>query len=198
MSKKKIFEERYEKGNTPWELDRPDAHLIKTIEQEQIKPCKALDIGCGTGWNVIWLARQGFEATGVDFSKKAIERATELSIREGVRPGFRVKDFLDPAIIADDFAFVFDRGCFHSFDDKNDRKRFARNVGRNLKPSGIWLSILGNSDAPPRDDGPPTRSATDIVSAVEPNFEILRLAADRFDSNRERPARCWICLMKKR
>jgi SAM-dependent methyltransferase len=198
MSKKKRFEDRYQAGDTPWELDRPDSHLIKVVSQANIEPGKALDIGCGTGWNAIWLAQNGFDVLGIDFSKKAIEKAYALTAREGVKCGFRVKDFLKTDIIADDFSFVFDRGCFHSFDGKSDRERFAQNVSRHLRPSGIWFSILGNADAAPRDDGPPTRSAADIIMAVEPWFEILQLTAGRFDSNREHPARCWLTLMKNR
>lgn len=198
MSKKEMFEQRYETGVTPWELDRPDTHLVHMIKAERIAPAKALDIGCGTGSNVMWLARQGFDVTGVDFSEKAILKAKEKSDSTREQSRFLVMDFLGEDAISRDFAFAFDRGCFHSFDEKNDRKQFACNVGRHLKKNGIWFSIIGNSDGEPMDDGPPTRSALEVVSAVDPFFEILHLKADRFDSTREKPARCWLCLMRKR
>lgn len=198
MSRKSIFEERYQTGNTPWELDRPDKHLQTLVKEYPVTAGKALDIGCGTGSNVLWLANQGFDVTGVDFSHKAIELATEKIGASSEMIRFRVMDFLKDDVIDSDFTFVFDRGCFHSFDDEKDRRQFAEKVSRHLKTGGLWFSNLGSCDSEPSVDGPPRRSALDIVTAVEAFFEIGFIRADRFDSSRELPAKCWLCLMKKR
>ena len=200
MSKKKeMFEERYKTGNTPWELERPDSNLMEIVKQKNnIQPCKTLEIGCGSGSNAIWLAQNEFNVTGIDFSSLAIEKAKAKSLKQGVDIHFLVKDFFEPGKGESDFELIFDRGCFHSFDEKDDRKTFARNVSLHLKQGGQWLSILGNADDDPRDGGPPMRTALDIVSAAEPYFEIIFLVSGRFDSSREKPARCWKCLMKKR
>ena len=40
-----------------------------------MEPGRALDLGCGTGTTVLWLAQQGWTAVGVDFSSLAIESA---------------------------------------------------------------------------------------------------------------------------
>ena len=198
MAKKEMFEERYKTGVTPWELARPDSNLIDVVKKENIKPCKALEIGCGTGSNAIWLAQNGFDVTGFDFSPLAIEKAKEKSREKGVEILFFVKDFLKHEGKSADVEFIFDRGCFHSFETKDDRNTFAKNASYNLKEQGCWLSLLGSADDLPRDTGPPMRSALDIVTAVEPYFEILFLVSARFDSSRENPARCWKCLMRKR
>jgi len=198
MSKKEMFDERYKTGNTPWELERPDSNLIEFVKNENILPCKTLEIGCGTGSNAIWLAQNKFDVTGIDFSSLAIEKAKVKSQKQGVEIQFHVKDFFEPPKGEIHFEFIFDRGCFHSFEDKEDRLTFAENVSRHLKEGGQWYSIIGNADDGPRDEGPPMRSALDIVTAVEPFFEILFLVSGRFDSNREKPARCWKSLMRKR
>jgi len=202
MSKKEIFDERYKLGKTPWELERPDSNLIEMIKKENILPCKTLEIGCGTGSNAIWLAQNNFDVTGIDFSSLAIEKAKTKSRKKGVKIQFFVEDFLEQDQEQEkggpDFEFVFDRGCFHSFDKKDDRKAFAENVSFYLKQGGLWFSLLGKVDDRPKDEGPPMRSALDIVSAVEPCFEILSLISGRFDSSRKKPARCWKCLMRKR
>lgn len=198
MSKKDKFEERYQDDDTPWELNRPDKHLINLISKEKIKPCKALDIGCGTGSNAIWLARQGFDVMAVDFSGLAIKKAEEKAEDQGVKIRFEVSDFLIKGEDDQTVDFIFDRGCFHSFDTEKNRKTFADNVAHRLKPDGLWFSILGNADDPPGDDGPPLRSALDIVSATEAFFEILSLTSDHFDAELEKPARCWLCFMRKR
>jgi len=45
---------------------------------------RALDIACGEGRNAIWLAKQGWRVTAVDYSGVAIERARRLSREQGV------------------------------------------------------------------------------------------------------------------
>lgn len=200
MSESKLdrFNNLYKTGETPWELNRPDKDLTKWVKDYPIHPCKALDLGCGTGFNAIWLAEQGFEATGTDFSALAIEQANTNAKAAKADIRFIELDFLTQAIGETNFMFLFDRGCFHSFDDPKLRSAFAENAHGHLADNGLWLSFLGNTDAPPRDVGPPMRSALDIAQAVEPWFEILSLTTAFFDSKRESPARSWHCLMRKR
>lgn len=101
-------------------------------------------------------------------------------------------------IDGDPFDFAFDRGCFHSFDTNEERKRFALNVSLHLEKQGLWLSLIGNADEQRDGPGPPQRTAIDIVVAVEPFFKIVLLDSGYFDSNRQNPPKAWICLMQKR
>lgn len=197
-SKQERFNQLYETGETPWELNRPDRDLVRWVGDWPISPCKALDIGCGTGFNAIWLHEQGFEVTGADFSAPAVQKAVENAGKSSANIRFIELDFVSKSAGTDDFMFLFDRGCFHSFDDPAHQAAFAENAFRHLGAGGLWLSFLGNADAPPREVGPPMRSALEVVTAVEPWFEILSLTSAVFDSERENPARSWHCLMKKR
>lgn len=192
------FNHRYETGSTPWELDRPDKNLIAIVDDFPISPCRALDIGCGTGANAVWLAEQGFHAAGTDFSALAIDQARARTENTDLGIQFYERDFLTQRVGDADFQFLFDRGCFHSFDDREERQAFAQNAHAHLSDQGLWLSLMGNTDAEPRTEGPPMRSALDIVQAVEPWFELLFLKSDFFDSEQESPARSWNCLMRKR
>ena len=96
------------------------------------------------------------------------------------------------------YSLAFDRGCFHVFDPAEERSRFAQNVAHSLAREGCWLSLIGSADDPPRDTGPPRRTAREIVDAVEPFFEILSLTAGFFDSQKKRPPRSWVCYARKR
>jgi SAM-dependent methyltransferase len=198
MSNEKRFKERYKTGNTPWDIGKPDFNLTETITKRYIKSCKALDIGCGTGDNSVWLAKKHFQVTGTDISGIAIEQAKEKASRENVKCTFLVADFLRNPIEGAPFGFLFDRGCFHTLDSDKERKRFAENVAANLQKSGVWLSLIGNADERRQGSGPPQRSASDIVVAVEPYFEILSLSSSHFGSNHSDPPKCWVCLMQKR
>ncbi len=198
MTTEERFQKRYASGDTPWDIGKPDVNLIQTVTSGPIEPCKALDIGCGTGDNSIWLAQHNFQVTGIDASETAIQRAREKALQANVRCSFLVMDFLTGKIAGGPFGFAFDRGCFHSLHSDEERHRFAENVAAHLQKEGLWLSIVGNADDQRPGPGPPRRSARDIVNAVEPSFEILSLASGRFGSNRPDPPRCWVCLMRKR
>jgi len=198
MSDQERWEERYRTGFIPWDIERPDFNLTETVTKKPIPNCTALEIGCGTGINAVWLAQHNFSVTATDISETAIEKARERASDSGTKCTFLVTDFLDDKIPDVTFGFVFDRGCFHSFDSDEKRKRFAENVASHLEKDGLWLSIVGSTDGPPRDHGPPQRSARDIVVAVEPHFEILSLTSSHFDSDSLEPPRAWVCLMQKR
>ena len=198
MSVKKRFKERYKTGNIPWDIGKPDFNLIETVTKIPIESCKALDIGCGTGDNSIWLAQKQFQITGTDVSEIAIEKAKEKALKNNAKCTFLVVDFFKSRIEGAPFGFVFDRGCFHTFDSNKERKKFSKNVASNLEKNGLWLSLIGSADERRKGPGPPQRTANDIVAAVEPYFEILSLFSSHFDSNRQNPPKCWVCLMQKR
>ncbi len=201
-SKKQQYKEQYKAKTTPWDIKRPDFNLIDVVNKHPIEKCKALDVGCGSGHNSIWLAQNEFLVTGIDTSEIALQKAKENAARDNVNCTFLLLDFFEEDIPGLPFNFIFDRGCFHSYDSDNERKKFAKRIAYHLDETGLWFAIVGSADEPPRGPdplaGPPRRSARDVIIAVEPIFEILSLTASHFESNRPNPPRAWACLMKKR
>lgn len=68
----------------PWNIETPPEVLRQLVEKKIIKPCKAIELGCGIGNYVTYLAENGFTATGVDISEAAIELAQKSSQSKGV------------------------------------------------------------------------------------------------------------------
>jgi methyl halide transferase len=202
MSVEDHFREAYKEGFTPWDIGKADYNLVQAVATLPIAPCKALDIGCGTGDNAIWLSQQHFTVTGVDISEIAIEKAREKAAQAPAQANvtciFAVLNILKGRIDGAPFGFAFDRGCFHTMASATERQRFAKQVSRHLKEDGVWLSLIANVDEKRLGPGPPQRSARDIVNAAEPYFEILSLVSGHFGSNVPDPPRAWICLMRKR
>lgn len=192
------FEQRYLSGNIPWDIGRPDYNLKEIVKNFEIPRGRALDIGCGTGDNAIYLARKGFDVVGIDLVEYPIKIAKEKLQKCEAECTFLLRNFMNERIPGGPFSFVFDRGCFHSFDDTEDRKKFAEQVFEYLLPEGYWLSLIGNADEKRLGPGPPRRSALEIVQAVEPYFEILLLKSGRFDSNSKPPPMAWILLLRRR
>ncbi len=192
------FIKRYRDDDIPWYTGRADYNLTNCIAEHSIQVCKTLELGCGTGDNAIWLSQNGFEVSAFDLSEIAIDRAKTRAKELGVKVHFFVADFFKDKIEDAPFNFAFDRGVFHSFAEEDERAQFAKNVASNLNKEGLWLSLIGSADQIREGQGPPKRTACDVVKAVEPYFEILSMKTGYFDSLDEKPAKIWICLMQKR
>ena len=160
------FQEKYEKGETGWEINRVDFNLVDVVTATPIQPCNALDIGCGTGNNVIWLQKQGFNVTGIDSSELALQRAEEKSRKANVKCSFHLLDFFKGTLPGAPFDFAFDRGCFHHPPEAGNFRPFAENVFNYLKDGGLWLTLAGSCDETRDAPGPPQISASQIVTAV--------------------------------
>jgi SAM-dependent methyltransferase len=178
----------------PWDTGTPDPMLVEFVESHAIAPGRALEVGCGTGTNAIYLAQHGFEVVGVDISPLAVDKARD---KARGRCRFETVDFLSEAAPGGPFQFVFDRGCFHTFDEDHERERFAQNVAAGLVDGGTWLSLIGSIEGPPRDVGPPRRSAREVISAIEPPLEILQFRSCEFGVYGEQ-LKAWLCLSRKR
>jgi SAM-dependent methyltransferase len=189
------WDERYASGEPlPWDTGTPDPLLIEMIASRALAPGRTLEVGCGTGTNALYLVEHGFDVLGVDVSPQAVEMARKKA--QG-RARFEVCDFLAAPPPGGPFQLVFDRGCFHVFDEPEERARFATNVAGQLVEGGLWLSLVGSTEGPPREVGPPRRSARDVMSAVEPALEIVIFRSGEFGVHDEQ-LKAWLCLARKR
>ena len=75
------WEERYSGEETVWS-GNPNPQLV--AEATELTPGTALDVGCGEGGDVIWLARRGWQVTGADFSANGLARAARHAEEAGV------------------------------------------------------------------------------------------------------------------
>jgi len=192
------WDEHYALGEMPWDTGEPAPELVELFEDGRLPTGRALDIGCGTGASVRYLAGQGYDAVGVDVSPLAIERAAAAAEPLGGAIDFRRLDFLVDEPPAGPFDLVFDRGCFHVFDDPGDQARFAERVAGCLASEGLWVSLLGSTEGHPRTEGPPRRSARDIVAAVEPALEIVQLRGIELDTAQPNAVSGWVLMARRR
>ena len=189
------WNESYASGQLPWDTGQPEPLLVEFVTSGAVTPSPTLEIGAGTGTNAIWMAERGFDVLGVDVSPLAVERAHAKMEGRAMRCRFAAWDFLAAPPPAVPFQFVFDRGCFHVFDELDERRRFAEQVAHSLGPGGLWLSLIGSTEGPPREVGPPRRSAREVMLAIEPALEIVELRSAEFRDNN---AKAWFCLSRQR
>ena len=75
------WEQRYAGDDQHWS-GAPNPQLVALVTG--LKPGTALDVGCGEGGDVVWLAQQGWHVTGADFSLNGLRRAADTAARAGV------------------------------------------------------------------------------------------------------------------
>ena len=75
------WDERYSAEEQVWS-GNPNAQLV--AEASGLAPGTALDVGCGEGGDVVWLARNGWRVTGADFSSTGLARAARHAEQAGV------------------------------------------------------------------------------------------------------------------
>ena len=77
------WEARYAGSDGIWS-GRVNAVLAEVAADLPRGGGRALDLGCGEGGDVVWLAEQGWTATGVDLSSTAVVRAERAADAAGV------------------------------------------------------------------------------------------------------------------
>jgi len=190
----------YAADELPWDTGEPEPALVQWLNQHTRARGRALEIGCGTGTNALWLAAHGYHVLGLDLAPLAIDKARAKHPGEaGQRCEFRVHDFLNGEPLSGSFALVFDRGCFHVFEEPSEQARFAQRVAAVLAPGGQWLSLIGSTEGAAREFGPPRRTAREIIDALEPSLELVSLSATTFPLAPNMPAaKAWVCLSRRR
>jgi SAM-dependent methyltransferase len=75
------WDSRYRGSELVWGAG-PNRFLVDEVGD--LTPGTALDVACGEGRNAIWLAEQGWQVVGVDFSAVALDKARRLAAARGV------------------------------------------------------------------------------------------------------------------
>ena len=135
---KYFFEFQYRFSQPRWDTGITPPEVVETIERGNIRPGHALDLGCGTGTNAIYLARAGFQVVGVDFSGKAIAAARDKAQAANVPIEFHTGDVTRLEFLSDRFDFVLDIGCFHSIEPVR-RKNYAAELARLTQPGALFM-----------------------------------------------------------
>jgi cyclopropane fatty-acyl-phospholipid synthase-like methyltransferase len=170
----------------PWNVKEPPKVLVDLVEGGKVRPCKALDFGCGAGNYVVYLAGKGFDVTGIDISPTAIHLAQENAKKAGVRCRFIAADVLgDLKEVDGTFDFAYDWELLHHLFPEQ-RKIYAANVHRKLNPQARYLSLCFSEQDPAfegsgkyRDTPLGTRlyfsSEEELRDLFKPYFEITEL-----------------------
>jgi cyclopropane fatty-acyl-phospholipid synthase-like methyltransferase len=147
--------------NPPWDSGISPPELLDFIKNHP--PENAIDIGCGTGTNVITLAKAGWQVTGVDFAPRAIKIAKRKAKKAGLESELHVRDASNLEGITGPFDLALDMGCFHGIGNK--KAEYLAELDRILAPGGHWL-MYGFFNPDPASNSPGLAEADlDLIPA---------------------------------
>ena len=173
-------------GKAPWDSGISPPELFEFIQTHRAG--RAMDLGCGTGTNVITLAKNGWQVSGMDFALRAIQVAKRKVRNAGLHANLMVGDVTNFKTDSQ-FDLVLDIGCFHGVDD---RAAYLTQLDQILVPGGFWL-MYGFFKPAPHRAGPGLAEADlDLISA---RGLTLLSRKDGFDK-KERPS-AWFLYQKK-
>jgi SAM-dependent methyltransferase len=136
------FSWKYLRNQTPWDTNQTPPEVMDFVRFTE--PGRALDLGCGTGTNVLYLARHGWNTTGVDYTERAIRLARTKAETAGVRAEFHYGDVtrLDDLPLPAPFDYLLDIGCLHSLSPEA-QERYATQVIRLARPGACYMLYAG-------------------------------------------------------
>lgn len=180
-----MFTAMYWRRRTPWDTGVTPPELRAVVEGPEAEPPgRALDIGCGTGLNSIYLARHGWDVTGIDFASPAIVRARKRlrnANTTGQRP-LRARFLRGDAThmravgVRGPFSLVVDMGCLHGI-PREARARYAEELTALTSPAALYMlyAFTGDDDIGITDE--------EVASLFGARFRVVRVerGADRGD-----------------
>jgi SAM-dependent methyltransferase len=174
--RRSLYDLLYRVG-APWD-GPPRAELVRLVEggaltPARLPPGRAIDLGCGTGANVRYLASHGFDATGIDFSPVALRAARRRTAAEAPESATRFVegDLTAPAIpgVEGPFDLLIDFGTLDDL-DQDGRRAMARLVARLARPGALflfWCFWARRTDLPRISLTGPSR----MIPVIEPGEE---------------------------
>ena len=186
--RKLFFTIQYWFKNPPWDTGITPPEVYRFLDEHP--PGRALDLGCGTGTNVITLAEHGWQASGVDFVPRAIRTARRKAHRAGVadRVEFSAGDVLSPDSFQGTYDLILDIGCFHGFPGETV-DQYARNLTDHLADGGTYLLYVHINPEPE-----PGHGASE--STLKKLGEYLKLVWREDGEESERPS-AWLEFRKE-
>jgi SAM-dependent methyltransferase len=168
----------YRVGFTPWDQDHVPVELSALVEgPAALAPARALDVGCGTGTQAVYLAEHGWRVTGVDAIERALAQARRRAEEKGVEVRWVAGDVTSLSTLGldDGFNLVHDRGCFHDLSPAA-RDGYVRGVSALAAPDATLLLLAFARRE--RGIGPSGASEEEIQRRFGPDWELVSVKSD--------------------
>jgi SAM-dependent methyltransferase len=135
-----VWDEKYGNGHFqyyPW--DFVVTFVVRNAPRDRPRSdVRIVEVGCGTGSNLWFAAREGFDVSGIDGSAHAVDFARRRFATDNLKGDFRVGDFTSLPFQDGSFDIAIDRGALTCVGLSAGR-RAIEEVHRVLKPGGRFI-----------------------------------------------------------
>ena len=162
-----LYRVMYRIGFTPWDTGHVPPELSALVEGTDALPAgRALDIGCGTGTQAMYLAGIGWHVTAIDAVDRPLARARARADAAGVNVDWLKADVAELGALGLEpgFTLAFDRGCFHGLGD-GERAAYAAGVTALAAPRASLLMMAFGPNRVPA--APAGVEQTEIVARFD-------------------------------
>ena len=187
----------YHQGPAPWDIGQPQPAIVRVASEGGFAGA-VLDAGCGTGENALHIARLGLRVLGVDVAETALAMAREKAKERGIEVGFAAADAFQLERLGRRFQTVLDCGLFHTFDDHDERIRYAASLASVTEHDGT-LYVLCFSDEGP-ETGPHPIRQEELRAAFNPSngWNVVAIEPDRIQTRfHDHGAPAWFATIKR-
>jgi 2-polyprenyl-3-methyl-5-hydroxy-6-metoxy-1,4-benzoquinol methylase len=157
----------------PWEIKTVDPNLKQLLDSVNLKAGELLELGCGSGYDSVYLSDHGFNVTAIDVSEDAIELSKKIHVNSKVN--FVAADFFQ-----DDsdkkFDVIYDRGFLHNY--KHRLQEIFQKLNTLLADNGKLIIITGSPCQPIIDSCMPPPIFLGEVEYYSSNFFKIVLAKE--------------------
>jgi 2-polyprenyl-3-methyl-5-hydroxy-6-metoxy-1,4-benzoquinol methylase len=127
----------------PWEIKTVDPSLKQFLDSVNLNTGELLELGCGSGYDSVYLADHGFNVTAIDVSEDVIELSKKIHVNSKVN--FVAADFFQD-ITDKKFDIIYDRGFLHNY--KNRLQEIFEKLNALLTDNGKIIVITGSPCQP--------------------------------------------------
>jgi SAM-dependent methyltransferase len=177
---------------TPWDTGLTPPEIVAVIDSGKVPTGRALDLGCGTGTNAIYLAQHGFDVTAIDVSRRAIalakRKARSAELLNRIRFERGDVTLMRRWVPDGSLDFAYDIGCFHNL-NAAARCRYVPALTAALKPGAIYMLYAFEPQADR--DGV---ALDEIATLFDPAYQLDGM---RHGSDRNGRGSAWYTLIKR-
>jgi SAM-dependent methyltransferase len=197
----------------PWDGPGVRRELVDLLESGRVDPeryPRSIDLGCGSGTEVVYLAEKGFDSWGVDFSDVGLEKAKARAADAGVSCSLVQGDLTAGSIdgVEGPFDLLVDFGTFDDLRGE-DRKAAVETANRLSRPGSVFLEwcFYGRTEdlpaisfsGPSRAFMSPDRARRTLSPAIEPGeIEMMYGQSWEIEPVSANPERCTACFLLTR
>lgn len=146
-----FWQEHFDQGRTPWDRGAASPQLLDWLNNQALMPCRIGVPGCGKGWEVVELAKRGFDVVGIDYTAGAVKETQALLAQHGLKAEVIQADVL---VYAPEPSFdaVYEQTCLCALDPEH-WIAYSEQLARWVRPGGRLYVLFMQVERPGAREG---------------------------------------------